>query len=115
MEKLALQSCEACSIDASPLAVNEYKHLLDEISSWKVITIDDINRLFRVFKFSDYQSALTFTNNVAALADEVNHHPALLLEWGAVSVTWWSHKIKGLHKNDFIMAAKTNLLAKTFG
>ena len=66
--------------------------------------------LRRVFKFNNYQESLEFTKKVAALADQEDHHPAILLEWGKVEVTWWTHKIGGLHKYDFIAAAKTDTL-----
>jgi 4a-hydroxytetrahydrobiopterin dehydratase len=51
---------------------------------------------------------MDFTNQVAQVSNEEDHHPAILTEWGKVTVTWWTHKIKGLHRNDFIMAAKTS-------
>ena len=60
----------------------------------------------RVFKFEDFEDALDFTNEVGDLAEEEGHHPILQTEWGKVTVTWWTHKIDGLHKNDFVMAAK---------
>src|SRR4029434_3522610 len=66
-----------------------------------------INRLERLYKFSNFAEALTFTNKVGELAEAEAHHPALLTEWGRVTVAWWTHKIRGLHRNDFIMAAKT--------
>ena len=66
--------------------------------------------LNRVFKFKDYGQSLAFTQKVAALAEEEDHHPSIILEWGTVEVTWWTHKIGGLHKNDFIAAAKTDAL-----
>ena len=56
----------------------------------------------------DFAEALEFTNDVGAIAEEEGHHPAILTEWGRVTVTWWTHKIRGLHRNDFIMAAKTD-------
>ena len=64
--------------------------------------------LNKVFKFEDYVQSLEFTQKVAALAEEEDHHP-YPLEWGKVEVTWWTHKIGGLHKNDFIAAAKPTL------
>src|SRR5207247_9003871 len=72
---------------------------------------DAIARLERVFHFPTFTAALAFTNRVGALAEAEGHHPALLTEWGRVTVTWWTHKIRGLHRNDFIMAAKTERLA----
>ena len=64
------------------------------------------------FAFLNYEDSVDFTNKVAQLADKEDHHPEITLEWGKVSVVWWSHKIKGLHKNDFICAAKTDQLNK---
>ena len=66
-----------------------------------------VRRLERVFAFKDFAQALAFTNQVGELAEAEGHHPAILTEWGRVTVTWWTHKINGLHRNDFIMAAKT--------
>jgi 4a-hydroxytetrahydrobiopterin dehydratase len=73
-----------------------------------VIEVDQVKRLEKVFKFKNFSEALEFTNRVGALAEQEDHHPALLTEWGKVTVNWWTHKIKGLHRNDFIMAAKTD-------
>ncbi len=69
---------------------------------------DGIKRLERAFKFKNFAEALAFTNSVAKTAEEEAHHPAILTERGKVTVTWWTHKIKGPHQNDFIMAAKTD-------
>ena len=69
----------------------------------------------RIFHFPSFADALAFTNRVGVLAEEEAHHPALLTEWGQVTVTWWTHKIRGLHRNDFIMAAKTDALAAESG
>jgi 4a-hydroxytetrahydrobiopterin dehydratase len=78
---------------------------------WQLLEREGIARLERVFHFPSFADALAFTNRVAALAEAEGHHPALLTEWGRVTVTWWTHKIRGLHRNDFIMAAKTDVLA----
>ncbi|MEO1899141.1 MAG: 4a-hydroxytetrahydrobiopterin dehydratase, partial [Methylococcales bacterium] len=67
-------------------------------------------RLKQVFRFNNFIEAMVFTQKVADLAEDENHHPAIVTEWGKVTVCWWSHKIKGLHVNDFIMAAKTDSL-----
>jgi len=84
-----------------------------QVSDWEVIEIEGVRRLQREFKFKNFADALSFTNQVGALAEEEDHHPALLTEWGVVTVTWWTHAVKGLHKNDFIMAAKVDSAAKT--
>lgn len=110
MEDLATMQCEACHADAPVVSEQEIQALHSQVPSWDIITEDNIRRLQRIFKFNNFAEALDFTNKVGALAEEVGHHPAILTEYGKVTVTWWSHKIKGIHKNDFIMAAKTDKL-----
>ena len=75
---------------------------------WQIVEQDGVKRLKRVFKFDDFAKALAFTNRVGEIAEEEDHHPVLVTEWGRVTVTWWTHKIGGLHRNDFVMAAKTD-------
>ena len=107
-ESLTQLRCEACHADAPKVSDEELASLIIEIPSWAPIIRNSIMMLERTYDFTDYSSAVDFTNLVAELAETEDHHPALLLEWGKVTVTWWSHKIKGLHKNDFIAAAKTD-------
>jgi 4a-hydroxytetrahydrobiopterin dehydratase len=109
-EALIKQQCEACRADAPKVSDEELATLIKEIPSWAPIIRDNIMMLERTYAFDNYQSGVEFTNKVAELAEQEGHHPALLLEWGKVTVTWWSHKIKGLHRNDFICAAKTDQL-----
>ena len=80
------------------------------IPDWQITEIDGIKRLSRTFKLSDFVAALDLTNKIGALAEEENHHPQIITEWGSVTVSWWTHKINGLHMNDFIMAAKSSAL-----
>ena len=108
--KLSQSTCEACRADALVLSEKEIEDLLPQISSWTVFEQEGIKRLVCSFAFLSYEDSIKFTNQVAKLAEEEDHHPEILLEWGKVTVTWWSHKIKGLHKNDFICASKTDLL-----
>ena len=84
--------------------------LKPQIRDWEVVVEDGIPRLRRTFTFPDFVGALDFTNRVGSLAEVEAHHPAILLEWGKVTVTWWTHKIRNLHRNDLIMAAKTDAL-----
>lgn len=108
MTELAQQKCTACRADA-PLATEEQiRTLLPSTPHWTIVEVDGVKHLTRVFKFNDFADALAFTNKVGAIAEEEGHHPALLTEWGQVTVSWWTHKIHGLHVNDFIMAAKTD-------
>ena len=103
--------CEACRRDAPTVAEDEMKSLLEEIPGWTIVRPQEIPQLQRVFEFGDFATALAFTNRVGEIAEAEGHHPALLTEWGRVTVRWWTHKIQGLHRNDFIMAAKTDSLA----
>lgn len=81
-----------------------------KVPDWRVVEQDGVKRLKRVFNFEDFAQALAFTNQVGEIAEEEGHHPVLVTEWGKVTVTWWTHKIGGLHQNDFVMAAKTDRL-----
>ena len=109
MAELKSQSCEACKIDAPRLTDAEITNLISEINDWDLIQ-EPVKQIKKIFSFPDYQSGVNFLNAVATMADQEDHHPELVLEWGKVTVIWWSHKIKGLHKNDFICASKTDNL-----
>jgi len=108
MKKLENMKCEACKEGAPTLTPIEINDLFPSLPEWQIKEIDNIKRLVRTFKFSNYKDCITFTMKIGEIADMEDHHPAILTEWGKVTVSWWSHKIKGLHKNDFIMAAKTD-------
>lgn len=108
MADLKNMSCEACRADAPKVSDEELKSLISQIPEWGVEVREGIMQLERQFKFKNFKQAIAFTNQVGDLAEELFHHPAILTEWGRVTVTWWTHAIKGLHKNDFIMAAKTD-------
>jgi 4a-hydroxytetrahydrobiopterin dehydratase len=84
-----------------------------QVPDWQIVERESIRRLERIFKFKNFVQALAFTDRVGELAEAEGHHPAILTEWGKVTVTWWTHKIRGLHRNDFIMAAKTDQLYPT--
>ena len=108
--ELSQSSCEACKVDAPMLSEQEIQELAPQIPSWMIHEEEGIKRLICSFAFSSYEDSVNFTNKVAKLAEEEDHHPEIVLEWGNVTVSWWSHKIKGLHKNDFICASKTDNL-----
>ena len=108
MVELSQHTCEACRADAPRISDADLKDLMPKIPDWQVIVIDDIMRLNREFSFRNFEQAMSFSNRVGDLAEEAGHHPAILTEWGKVTVTWWTHKIRGLHKNDLIMAARTD-------
>jgi 4a-hydroxytetrahydrobiopterin dehydratase len=110
--KLAEMRCVACRRDAPTVTDEEIAELHPQVAEWELVEPDGIKRLTRVFPFDDFAQALAFTNAVGELAEEEGHHPALLTEWGRTTVSWWTHKIKGLHRNDFVMAAKTDELVR---
>ena len=112
MNALTQMKCVFCQVGEPTVTeaeIAEYKPLIPE---WKIVEYDGIRRLERVFSFTDFAQALGFTNKVGELAEAEDHHPAILTEWGLVTVTWWTHKVKGLHRNDLIMAAKTDAAYK---
>lgn len=98
--------CEACRPDSSPVPAELRAQLLAELPGWSAVTVDGIDRLRKVFSVANFVDALTLANSVGELAEAENHHPQLLLEWGQLTVSWWTHAIGGLHINDFIMAAR---------
>ncbi|WP_396613562.1 4a-hydroxytetrahydrobiopterin dehydratase (plasmid) [Haloferax sp. S1W] len=102
---LADQECEACTSDADPLTAAEYTEYLDELSDdvWEVV---DDHHLERTYPFENFRDALEFTYEIGELAEEVWHHPDIHLQWGEVKVEMWTHKIDGLRKTDFVMAAR---------
>ena len=109
MSDLSPSTCEACRIDAAKVSDDEANILLKEIDNWDLIH-EEVKQLKKTFSFSSYKESVDFSNKIAKMADREDHHPTIILEWGKVTVLWWSHKIKGLHKNDFICAAKTDQL-----
>jgi 4a-hydroxytetrahydrobiopterin dehydratase len=110
MSDLHLQTCDACRADAPQVSETELAGLIGEIPDWQPVTENNIMKLRREFMFGDFAQALAFTNKVGALAESVGHHPEIITEWGKTTVTWWTHKINGLHKTDFICAARTDRL-----
>ena len=110
MGALSEMKCTACRGGEPTVTEEEIAQYHPQVPEWQIVEREGIKRLERVFKFPDFAQALAFTNRVGELAEEEGHHPAILTEWGRVTVTWWTHKIKGLHRNDFIMAAKTDQL-----
>lgn len=110
MSDLKNQTCEACQADAPAVSDQELKELMGEIPEWAPVSRDGVMQLERAYKFKNFKKAWAFHELVAQMAEDEFHHPTLTLEWGKLTVTWWTHAIKGLHRNDFIMAAKTDAL-----
>ncbi len=105
---LANERCVACRRDSPRVTDEEIPELRREASEWELTETDGIKRLERSFSFRGFAGALEFSNRVGQAAEEEGHHPRIILEWGNVGVEWWTHKIRGLHRNDFIMAVKTD-------
>jgi 4a-hydroxytetrahydrobiopterin dehydratase len=110
MDPLIKERCTACRRDSPRVTAAEIQELQTHIPDWTLVERDGIERLERAFRFANFAEALDFTNRVGALAEEEGHHPAILTEWGRVTVGLWTHKIRGLHRNDFIIAAKIDSL-----
>ena len=110
MDALTKEKCTACRRDSPRVTEAEMLELKPQIPEWTLLEREGIERLERVYRFANFAEALGFTNRVGALAEEESHHPAILTEWGRVTVTLWTHKIRGLHRNDFILAAKVDSL-----
>jgi 4a-hydroxytetrahydrobiopterin dehydratase len=110
MSALVSEKCTACRRDSPRVTESDIQELKPQIPDWTLTEIDGVPRLERVFRFTNFAQALDFTDCVGALAEEEGHHPAILTEWGKVTVSLWTHKIRGLHRNDFVMAAKIDAL-----
>lgn len=109
---LANENCVPCRRGDPRLGEDEVQSLLAALSEWQVNEINGVPRLERGYTFKNFAQALEFTNLIGEMAEEQDHHPSLLTEWGRVTVTWWTHAVGGLHRNDFIMAARTDAAYK---
>ena len=110
MEALNGKHCEPCRKGAPLASEAETEAFLQQLPNWAIVEIDGVRELTRVYSFQNFRQALAFTTQIGELAEREGHHPAILTEWGQVTLRWWTHKIGGLHRNDFIMAAKSNEL-----
>ncbi|SIS91631.1 4a-hydroxytetrahydrobiopterin dehydratase [Neptunomonas antarctica] len=108
MDKLDDLHCEACRVGVPQITADELQASMPQIPEWHIETRHGITQLERTYSFKNFIEAMKFTQKVADLAEAEAHHPAILTEWGKVTVTWWTHKIQGLHRNDLICAAKTD-------
>ena len=109
---LADEHCVRVTRSAKRVTDSERDALQGNVPDWQVATREGMERLERVFRFANFASALEFTNRVGALAESEDHHPAILTEWGRVTVGWWTHVVGGLHRNDFVMAAQSDRIQR---
>ena len=110
MNDLAQMDCVSLRGGAQALDEHSVKRYRQQVPDWEIVQTEGEQRLRRVFQFKNFVEALAFTNRVGQIAEAQDHHPALLTEWGRVTVFWWSYTVHGLHSNDFIMAVKTDQL-----
>lgn len=110
MPTLATEHCTVCQAGDPAVTSAEIALLLPQIPGWTLVEDERGDRLERSYRFGNFMEALAFTKRLGRLAERAGHHPAILTEWGRVTVTWTTHKIHGLHHNDFIMAARTDKL-----
>jgi 4a-hydroxytetrahydrobiopterin dehydratase len=110
MAGLSREKCEACRAGAPAVTDSELAELGPQVPEWKLLDESE-KKIQRVFRFKNFADAMAFTVQVGELAEAENHHPSILTEWGKVTVTWWTHAIRGLHRNDYIMAARTDAIA----
>lgn len=111
MTDLTERRCEACRADAPQATEQEIEEYMAQIPDWEIVDVDGVKQLRRQYKLKNFAEALAFANKVGEIAEEEDHHPAILVEYGKVTLTWYTHKIKGLHVNDFIMAARSDQLS----
>ena len=115
MAGLNNEKCEACRRDSPSVTLEEIAQLKPQVPNWELIHENGIPKLDRVFTFENFQAAMNFTLRLGELAEDQGHHPRLVTEWGRVQVTWWTHKIRNLHRNDFVMAAKSDAILLNLG
>jgi len=107
MTSLADKSCIPCRGGTPALKGSALSDFRQQVPEWQVV---DEHHLIRAYKFPDFRSALAFVNRVGELAEEQGHHPDILLAWGKVEITIWTHAVNGLTESDFILAAKIQRL-----
>ena len=110
MSTLCDEGCVACRAGAPRVEAEEAAQLLVQLPLWRLECQQGVDRLVREFKFANFVEALAFTDRVGAMAESMQHHPQITLTWGRVELQWWTHKIKGLHRNDFVCAARSERL-----
>ena len=108
-ETLAEKVCTPCRGGVPPLTREEAERYLGQVPGWELA--DDARLLRRTFRLANFREALTLVHAVGALAEAEGHHPDLCFGWGYATVSLRTKKIKGLHENDFILAAKVDRLA----
>jgi 4a-hydroxytetrahydrobiopterin dehydratase len=110
MSELTQKTCTPCRGGVPPIAGDEARSYLEDMPGWELL--EQGKRIERTYKFKNFKAALDFVDRVGALAEEEQHHPDITFGWGYATISLYTHKIQGLHENDFIMAAKINQLTE---
>lgn len=106
MEKAIPDTLQAA--DKTSVSDTDQLLLLKQIPEWTIVDLNKVKQLKRVYRFDNFSEAIAFTNRIADLAEQADHHPAIITEWGKVTVNWWTHRVKGLHINDYVMAQRSD-------
>lgn len=107
---LGRQKCEPCERQTEEMDLTEEDKLFGDLSGWSREPESGVRKLVKTYRFGNFVEAIQFANYVKDISEKENHHPSLLIEWGRVTVSWWTHTAGGLRRNDYIMAAKTDLV-----
>jgi len=108
MATLSQQKCVPCQGKVPPVTDEEIAQYKPQIPDWSLKTENGTSYLERSYPLANFKRALALAQQVGDIAEQEQHHPTLIVEWGKLTVQWWTHTINGLHQNDFIMAAKTD-------
>ena len=112
MKKLAKQDILTYSKYDEPLSDDQIAEYMDQLPGWELTSHDNIPCIERTFDFKDFMGAMNFARKVAKISEKAHHHPDIVISWGKCKVRWWTFIGEQLHDNDFIMAARTELLFK---
>jgi len=104
--------CQACRPGTPALTLEECEHFLKQLTDWQLLNQFGIAQIQKAYQCANFSQALELTNAIGAIAEMNDHHPLIMLEWGRVTVNWWTHSVNGLHLNDFVMAVKTDEVAQ---
>ena len=109
MNELHQESCVPIRQGKAQALTDEaLKSLLEELPAWLLEHRDSTTVITRIYLFKRYIDALRFVQNLGEQAQAEDHHPVMVVEWGRVGVTWWTHTLNGVHRNDAIMAARSD-------
>lgn len=111
---LAHMPCIPCNADSQPVSFADRSLFLTRLPRWQLVSQNGGHQLQRIVLVKDFQQALGLAVRIGELAEHYQHHPRLCVEWGKVSIAWWTHQLNDLHHNDFVLAAKTELLLADF-